>query len=227
LELTALLGVGWHADQNKLEGVYEMKKITLALTALALLNAGSAYAAGISANVGPVGASVGAGPVGLGAGLNVGPIGTGAGFYDSNVLSYPAVVGGSTVLGAPTVLSYPAVYEGTNGACATPCATTRRGFFGNIFRRDRALLDVSALGTGVQIGGNGPLLYGRGLLGNRTSGCLNTMSYSAVIPSGACGGARGLNGERIGNPLFDLSLFNFGLRAGTVDPRWDMRPVGL
>ncbi|HEY9793457.1 MAG TPA: hypothetical protein V6D22_23860 [Candidatus Obscuribacterales bacterium] len=223
-----------------------VKTISLAVASLALMSTASAYAAGISANVGPIGAGVGVGPAGVGAGVNVGGLGAGVnvgggyvaqpGLLGTNVITQPAVLGG---LGAPTVLSYPATYTGAcPTACANPCAP-RVGFLGGLFGGHHTLFDVSAFGVGAKLGGYGPDLYGPRLLGDNAiiypssariagaglTGCgINTMS--AVIPN-ACGGSAGLNGERVGNPWLDLGLWRFGFKAGVVNPNWDMRSVGM
>jgi hypothetical protein len=202
-----------------------VKQISLALASLALISTGSAYAQGVSANVGPIGASVGVGPVGVG--VNAGTLGD----------SLLGPVG--PLYGAPRVLSYPAVYE--DNTCS-PCATTRGGLFGTgllggLFGRRHQLLDVSAFGNGVQIGGAGPMLYRSdaliapsGIARTNLSGC-GVSTMSAVIAPAAtcaspCGPTTGL-GQKVANPWLDLSLFGLGFRAGRVNPDLDMRPAGL
>jgi hypothetical protein len=180
-----------------------MKKITLALSTLALVGTGSANAATLDLNT------------------------CGTTFVGQpQIISQPAVIQGAnmiaapaTTLAAPTVLSYPPCYDGR-------LAGAGRGWFGGgLFGGwGHKNNDFLPYGTGLGYGGlgYGGLAYGNALGYGAVNGC-NTMTFSSVIPAtpGALVGA-----ERLRNHFFDLSVLWLGFGFGHVNPRYDMRPIG-
>lgn len=136
----------------------------------------------------------------------------------NNVLTYPAVVDGTTAIGT-----------GAIGACGAVCPSAldcsplfgRHTFYDNGMRlRNRGLAGF----------GGGLLGLGGGLLGLGRSGYYDQMgvnSFAAVVPDACAAPAQQVCGQRLGNSLFALRLFGFGLGFGKVNPRWDARPAGL
>lgn len=137
-----------------------------------------------------------------------------------NVLTYPAVIDGTTAIGTSAI-----------GACGAISASPldcsplfgRHTFYDNGMKyraRNRGLLGL----------GGGLLGLGGGLLGLGRSGYdqMGVTNFAAVVPD-ACGvaSAQQVCGQRLGNSLFALRLFGFGLGFGKVNPRWDARPAGL